>query len=325
MKVDEISSLLNKFRNCIVHFPRFNAAHSILLNAIEDTNTSGEPYGAILCAKSGVGKTTLCFQVMGQFKEKYSAEVEGGVDLCASVIYFEVPSEVTIKGMPRKMLIALGIENPKGSTEEMTQQLIHLLKQRRVELVFLDEINRLCVGTAKKIRPQTLGWIASFINALGKPVIISGTEECVDIRRHLDSFATRFPYQVNMEFFSYSEDPSSEYIRTLQKLDEAISTITKLNGEINIHDPAIALNLYLATAGNLGWLRKVLFVALKRCLLRDDGKGLKLADFHYACELLSLDTRLTPGNPFSLDPMNSFKFLYSKDVQSKIQEFRITP
>jgi len=325
LKAEKISSLLNKFRNCIVHFPRFNAAHSVLLNAIEDTNTSGEPYGAILCAKSGVGKTTLCFQVMGQFNDKYSAEVEGGVDLCASVIYFEVPSEVTIKGMPRKMLIALGIENPRGSTEEMTQQLVHLLKQRRVELVFLDEINRLCVGAAKKIRPQTLGWIASFINALGKPVIISGTEECVDIRLHLDSFATRFPYQVNLEFFTYSEDPNSEYIRTLGKLDEAMFTITGLKGDIHLHDPTIALSLFLATAGNLGWLRKVLFVALKRCLVRDDGRGLKLADLQYACELLSLDTKLVAGNPFSAEPLSNLHLLNSKDVQSKIMKFRITP
>ncbi|WP_028944896.1 TniB family NTP-binding protein [Pseudomonas vranovensis] len=323
MERDKIDSLLNTFTYCRVHFPRFNAAHSVLLDAIEDTNVSGQPYGAILCAKTGGGKTTLCYQVMEQYIQKYANIVKGGVDLCDPVIYFEVPSDVTVKGMPRQMLIALGIPKPRGSLEEMTQQLVSLLKQRRVELVFLDEINRLCIGSAKKIRPQTLGWIASFINALGKPVIISGTEECVDIRSHLAAFATRFPYQVNLEFFSFSDDISSEYVRTLEKLNEASSNVTGLTNDICLHDPSIALSLFLATAGNLGWLRKVLFVALKRCLLRDDGNGLKLADLHYSCERLTLPTKLISGNPFSYDLVSNIRHIESREVKEKIKSHRI--
>lgn len=325
METARINSMLNAFKHCRVHFPRFNAAHSVLLDAIEDTKVSEEPYGAILCARTGTGKTTLCFSAMEQYVERYASIVEGGVDLCKPVIYFEVPSDVTVKGMPRQMLIALGISKPRGSLEEMTQQLVSLLKQLRVELVFLDEINRLCVGAAKKIRPQTLGWIASFTTKLGKPVIISGTEECVDIRSHLGAFATRFPYQVTLEFFTYSDDPNSDYARTLEKLNEALFTVTGLSSDINLHDPSIALGLFIATAGNLGWLRKILFVALKRCLLRDDGKGLKLADLHYSCEHLSLDTRLSSRNPFAADLVSNLRLIESKDVQEKIKSYRVLP
>ena len=316
------NNILKRFKRVRVHFPQFNAAYSTLLNAIEDTQLTGEPYGAIICGFSGCGKTSLCFHMKSTYKNSELVRSDG-VTRTRAVVYFEVPPTVTIKGMVREMLICLGLKSINGSSEEMTGFLIRVLKKRYVELIFLDEIQRLCWKTADKVRVEALSWITSFANKMGIPVILSGTEECYQIRSYLRAFATRYPYQVNLSFFEFTGAADSDFHMTLQKLDEAMFNLTGFKNEVHLQDPSIAANLYLGTAGNLGWLRKIIYFALKRCLIRDDARGINYQDLYQACERLALETCLTPTNPFSYDLTEALELINSKETLEKLKKYEL--
>lgn len=322
MDYETQNSILKRFKRIRVHFPQFNAAHSTLLNAIEETQLTGEPYGAIICGWSGCGKTSLCLHMKSTYKSGEQVKPDG-VTRTQAVVYFEVPPTVTIKGMVREMLISLGLKSINGSTEEMTGFLIRLLKKRYVELIFLDEIQRLCWKTADKVRIEALSWITSFANKMGIPVILSGTEECYEIRTYLSAFATRYPYQVNLSFFEFTGAVDSDFNMTLQKLDEAMFNLTGLKNEVHLQDPSIAASLYLGTAGNLGWLRKIIYVALKRSLTRDDNKGLSHQDLYYACESLALETCLTSTNPFSYDLNEALQLINRNETLEKLKKYEL--
>ncbi|MDI1329559.1 TniB family NTP-binding protein [Pseudomonas sp.] len=317
--------ILEELEDIRINFPAYNEAHSKLLNAIEDTCVTHKPYGAVLCGWTGAGKTSLCLLIKARYEDKYEHVTDCEARLCRPVMYFEIPSEVTVKGLARALLLKLGVEKPVGSGEEMTAQAIRLLKEQRVELVFLDEIQWLCIGSAEKIRVHTLGWIASFVNNLGKPVIICGTQECVDITSYLDVFATRFPYQANLEYFTFTGDMRSDYSVMLQNLDQGIQELTKLPNESHLHDPSITAALFVATSGSLGWLKKILNVALRRCLTRDDGKGLTRVDFAYACDELTLQQSLTKANPFSFDLADNLRIIESPSSKEKLKIYRLMP
>lgn len=322
MDYETQSNILKRFKRVRVHFPQFNAAYSTLLNAVEETQLTGEPYGAIICGWSGCGKTSLCLHMKSTYKNAELVK-PGGVTRTRAVVYFEVPPTVTIKGMVREMLISLGLKSVNGSSEEMTGFLIRLLKKRHVELIFLDEVQRLCWRTADKVRIEALSWITSFANKMGVPVILSGTEECYEIRSYLSAFATRYPYQVNLNFFEFTGAVDSDFHMTLQKLDEAMFNLTGLKNEVHLHDPSIAASLYLGTAGNLGWLRKIMYVALKRCLIRDDSRGIIHQDLYQACEKLALKTCLTPANPFSYDLAEALKLINKKETLEKLKKYEL--
>lgn len=323
MDKSTIYNMLTKFKATKVYFPQYNVAYSILLNAIEDTEITGEPYGAVIAGYTGAGKTTLCLHAKDKYKRRYSEVSEQGLHYRDTVVYFEVPDTVTVKGLVAAMLVDLGISNPAGSKEQMTGQLIRLLQERKVKLVFLDEIQKLCYRSADKVRIDALGWIVSFVNRIGITVILSGTEECLRIRSYLPAFATRFPYQINLEFFHFSQNADSDYRRTLQKLDESLNEITGLKPEAHLHDPSVAAALFIATSGNLGGLRRIIHVALKRVLTRDDGNGLKWADFFYACDQVKWHTGLKSENPFFSDLTGSLEFLASAEARVRLQNYSL--
>jgi hypothetical protein len=323
MDAAERNRLLKELENIRINFRAFNAAHSKLLNAIEDTETTHRPYGAVLSGWTGAGKTALLKLIQSRHSARFELVTDSEARVCTPVMYFEIPEEITVKGLARSLLTQLGIEKPTGSGDEMTAQAIRLLREQHVQLVFLDEIQWLCVGAAKKIRPHTLGWIASFVDKLDKPVIISGTEECLNIASHLPLFASRFPYEATLPYFAFVEDPRSDYSVLLQSLDHAIQDLIKRPNEIHLHDPSITAALFVATAGSLGWLKKILHIAVKRCLMRDEPKGLTLLDLAFACDELTLQQSLAPINPFACSLAENLKTISSENSQKTLKKYRL--
>jgi hypothetical protein len=201
--------------------------------------------------------------------------------------------------------------------------LITRLHTLGVEVVFLDEIQRLCTTSADKIRPSALGWIASFCNDLKKPVVLAGTEECRFITKtpNCEPFANRYPHMVVLNVFTYETQLSSEYHRTLEKLDETLNEISPMRNEVHLHDADIAAALFVATCGNLKWLRTIIYSALAHSLKRTAEYGLCRADFLYACDQLDLFFNLGSENPFSLDLTQAHELIYVSE--NKLAKLRV--
>lgn len=306
----DVQEIVKAFKAKIVFHPRYRQAFSQIQNAIENTEALGEPVCALLCGPSGTGKSTLCHY----FRKLYSGDTvlrrNDGTYVNLPVFYCEVPSPATVKGLITNMLRMLIDETPFGTIEKLTHQLITCLKTCQVKMIFLDEIQRLCITTvSEKVRLDSLQWIVSLLNWSGIPVILSGTELCRDIRREDEAFENRYPYFAELSHFSYEQGSCSDFFATLQHLDASMYEIAALGKGVHLNDPTIAAPLFVGTRGNLKKMRLIINDALKTCLRRDEPRELKVSDFFTACEYIDLPKNISDGNPYGLSYDNSLKLI----------------
>ncbi len=297
----DLHPLLRQFSQITIYFPEFAIAFSKLCNAIELCNLNKSPMSAIICGRSGVGKTTLLYEAFAKYSREFPEEKSDGIYNREKAVYFEVPEPVTIKQLVEDMLIKLGVTDARGSVAHLTSMLIRLLQTKGTEVIFLDEIQRLCLPHAEKIRIPALNWLVSFIDYLGVPVILAGTQECRNITDYLEPFASRYPWMIVLNQLEYERRPDSHYHRILEKFDEAMHELWPMASEVHLNDIEIAAPLFVATAGNLKQISIILIMAFYRCLSRDISSGLTREDLKYACDQFTLDHNLATHNPFLLD------------------------
>ncbi|PMU07227.1 MULTISPECIES: TniB family NTP-binding protein [unclassified Pseudomonas] len=295
----DIQQIVKAFKARIVFHPRYRQACSQIQNAIENTEALDEPVCALLCGPSGTGKSTLCHYFRKLYNGNSVIRGDDGTYANLPVFYCEVPSPTTVKGLITNMLRFLIDETPNGTIEKLTHQLITCMKTCHVKVIFLDEIQRLCITTvAEKVRLDSLQWIVSLLNGSGIPVILSGTELCRDIRREDEAFENRYPYFAELSHFTYDAKVDSDFFATLKHLDIAMYEIAELAKGVHLNDPTIAAPLFIGTSGNLKRMRLIINDALKTCLRRGVPRTLKASDFSTACQYVDLPNNLSDGNPF---------------------------
>ncbi len=293
--------LVQIFGQQTVFFPAFAQAYSTICDVVDMAIATGAITSAIIMGRSGAGKTTLSEQLQKHyFLESQEILTPEGPVLTTRTLYFEVPPLPTIKQLVETMLAGLGIENPRGSTSRLTALLVKRLRRMRVEVVFLDEIQRLCKPRAKEVRTATLEWLVDLTNNLKKPIILIGTQNCSDITKSLESFANRFPYVIELSLMEYDPSPASVFHRFMETLDGVVHGLKPMKSNAHLHDAKIAASMYVATRGNLKQINIILQSVLLQCFQRPDEQGLAIEDFRYACDQLELHLNLAKENPFNL-------------------------
>lgn len=142
--------------------------------------------------------------------------------------------------------------------------------------------------------------------------MLSGTEDCERLLTMTSSgapFIRRYCYNATLDYFKYCEHVNSEYYLTLRGLDQQLYDLAELSGEVHLHDLSIMVPLYVATTGNLEYLRQIIYEALKIALLREP-VILQRIDFIDACNTLWLPINLaTHANPFNLSIAESLDLI----------------
>ncbi|MNJ28597.1 TniB family NTP-binding protein [Pseudomonas alkylphenolica] len=324
----ERERILTTFETIVVFFESFRRSYTKVRRSIEATLLRGSPSSIIICGPSGSGKSTLIDCIQLTLESEHKELRDDGEYTIIPVVNFETPPEVTIRGMARAMLIALGDSNPRGSTEEMTNQLITILKTRGTKVIFLDEIQRLCLPTADKVRPKALAWIVGLANELRIPIILAGTEECTVLRSDNKDYSTkafkrRYPFIATMEHLKFSKDLDSEFQQFIRTLDTKLYELSNLPDGLHLHDSLLSAQLFMASNGNLETLRLTIWNALRECLDRNldksQNQGLTLEDFIYAYELTtSEESRLS--NPFTLTLESTLEHIAEMQRQKELEK-----
>ncbi|MFY1664539.1 TniB family NTP-binding protein [Pseudomonas sp. Pseu.R1] len=293
--------LIKVFQQQTIFFPAFAQAYSTACDVIDMAIATGAVTSAIICGRSGTGKTTLSEQLQKHYAlESEEIITPEGVIYTKRTVYFEVPPPPTIKQLVETMLTGLGVNNPRGSTSRLTTVLVNRLKLMKVEVVFLDEIQRLCKPEARKVRIATLEWLVDLANKLNKPIILIGTEGCRDITSYYESFANRFPYMIELTLMEYEANPTSVFQLFMKTLDEVIHRLKPMKSSVHLHDAEISAAIYVATRGNLKQINIILQDVLLQCFQRPDELGMTTEDFLCACDPLKLHLNLCKSNPFEL-------------------------
>lgn len=272
----------------------------MLHKSMESTAIRGIPMCTLLVGPSGSGKSTLAKYFLSELPQPYEEEQADGLHKIIPSLYSLVPSPITIKTFARTLLLDISVIGCKGDTVELTRELVRKIQLCKMKVIFFDEIQNLAKPAAVRTRILTLDWIVSLLGMIGIPIILCGTEECLTLLDDHKPFARRYPYVSKLNHLKYEENEYSEFKMTLKGLDERMYSIANLSNGIHLTDKTISLPLYIASRGNLEYLRQILHEALSNALNRGRGK-LEHDDFVLACNSLSLPLlKHTKENPFQL-------------------------
>lgn len=317
MNSTEQDAVLKQFSRQIVMYPTFDRAHTQLRRAIRATELRGEPSCALLHGPSGSGKSKLCKIFQNSFDAAdYSIEADGKYRN-RPAFYCTVPTPVTVKSFLKSILARLGHPNAAGDAADMNYELIQSIITAKIKVMIFDEFQRLTKREAEKARQLTIDWLVALLNEIHIPIIICGTPECLML---LDDapLARRYPYLANLDYLSFREREQSEFLQTLRGLDDAIYNLAQLESGVHFQDMSICAPLYMATRGNLEYLRHLLYFAVECCLIRGD-RVLHHLDFIEACKCIRLPLNLSLWqNPFEISHNNCMKFI--ADYETKTVE-----
>ncbi|WP_347908080.1 TniB family NTP-binding protein [Pseudomonas grandcourensis] len=304
------SDILTKFSQQTIFFPNFRFAYSQLQKSVETTALRNTPSCAFLIGPSGSGKSRLCELFRDSFGPVTEELDDDGIHKIIPALYCLVPAPVTIKGFCLTLLKQLGKYSPHSNVHELNNLLAPRLKICKVRVLIFDEIQRLLRPDAEKTRDGTLDWLVVLLSLTHLPIVLSGTEKCSDLFDDAP-FARRFCYVANLEYFKYDGSPTSDFHLTLQGLDKELYRLTNFSGEEHLHDVSIKLPLYVASTGNLEYVRQIIFEAVNICLSREaPTPTLRRADFVDACRNLLLPLNLAKSaNPFTVPLSKSLSLI----------------
>jgi len=283
--------ILNEFSSQIVLFPSFHHAYTKLQKSVETTQQRGVPNSAMVIGPSGSGKSTLCEIFRDSFGPPHEEAYPDGLYTIRPAFYCSTPSPVTVKSFAKTVVQRLAPigKRPdlRSDTTELTFRMLELFKTCRIQVCEFDEFHYLVKPEAVKAKATVINWLITLLNDSHLSFVLAGTNDCLELLDQCDALARRFPFVIELKYLSYSENKASDYMILLSKLDEYIQGITQISGGSKLTDPDIAARLFVATSGNLEYIRMIIHGALQNALPHRS-TGLNSSDFKRSAALLDL-------------------------------------
>lgn len=248
-------------RNRAIQYPiHMNALRKIRL-LHERARESGHSGGLLITGFSGSGKTTLI--------REYQAEhpmVDEGDRIRVPVLSVETPAAPTVKNLVETILIAIGDPmSHRGSAEEKTQRIYHLLKLSRVELLMIDEFQHFFEhGRRNEVRHVT-DWLKSLLNRAGIPVVLFGLPHSDHVLRLNVQLARRFSSHYYLRPFGLDSAGEIQGFRGVLGVIEKSLPLPS----IPLSTPEMAVRFYYATYGLIDFIGKIVDGAVLLAYQRD--------------------------------------------------------
>lgn len=287
-----LDTKLNMVSNLYVSYPRFQ---EILLN-IEYCHhfsySKDEPECMFLSGQTGVGKTTIYKTYANRYPRLVNTE---GVTI--PILAVTIPAPATVKTVVTKMLLELG--DPafdKGSTGNQTIRLIGLLKDCKVELIFLDEFQHFIDRDSDKILRNVSDWLKTLILETNLPIILIGLPEAEQVLKLQSQLSRRLANRCYLHPFSWQQDDGREF-RTFLHLLESKLPLSEVS---NLSDEYTARRIYYASDGTVAYVMKLIrygtYLALQHHQEKLDLKLLSVAFEKYVHA-----DKADKANPFNID------------------------
>ncbi|WP_353742793.1 TniB family NTP-binding protein [Pseudomonas fluorescens] len=297
----DITKQLKLFESQIINYRSYNLAYMTVMRSIQATQMRGIPSCVVLVGESGCGKSTLASQVISTYPRESSGKDERGAWNRRPTMYCGLPTKATIKSFAKALLESLKFEAYSGDAFELTQRAIRQILLQKVEVAFLDEFQMLADKKAEQARIDVINCVARLVDRTGIPFVILGTPDIESFFYEKDILRRRFPFFARLTPLQLDlTEPTSDFQLVLRGLDKKMYEIGKLNKGVHLHEPDIALPLFVASGGIMEDLRLHLSNAFSFSLYRGDAI-LRREDFSYAFEITRHDhCILSEGNPFEV-------------------------
>jgi hypothetical protein len=209
-----------------------------------------------------------------------------------------VPSLPTVKGLAGLILEALGATDwEKGVEVARTARVKLLMKECGVMALFLDEFHHFYDKTTQKVQHHVADWLKNLVSLTKVVLLVSGLPSLQVVIDQNEQLKGRFNAPVYMPRFDWlKEDQRNEWIDILGAFDEGLRLkfdLPALDGD------DMALRMYCATGGLMGYLTKILRQAVWNAV--DAGKkviSMQDIELAYAQAIWSLERLSHLPNPF---------------------------
>lgn len=285
----EAYSRINKH---VIEHPRLHRALASIDNCRKMSQGAREPECMLILGNPGVGKTTIRDHYLSLNPRK---ETPDGTNVPVLAVTIPIPAKITF--LASAMLAALGDDAPeKGSTEARTRRLRTLIRECKVELIFLDEFHHFIDRDNDKVLRSVADWLKNLISETRVPVILTGLPSSRAVLEANDQLRRRFSRQINMLPFPWQPHRRKDFQTFLSHLQDSLG----LESSLNFADDEIAERFYYATRGYVSRVLKVARGAAFLAILRGD-KELTLKHLAKAYDdrvLLRSHTSEEVVNPF---------------------------
>ena len=114
----------------------------------------------LISGESGTGKTRAVKEWV-QFRQTEHLKGYDGMH----AVYVEVPPKCSLRGLASQILLTLGDPTPDyGSETELTRRVAETAEREQVDVIILDEIQRLIDEGTGKVKKDLANWVTSLIN-----------------------------------------------------------------------------------------------------------------------------------------------------------------
>ena len=255
----------------------------------------GEPMCIAVIGESRTGKSRAGKFVLAQHPP-YRTDEGMVVPMFRAV----VQSKPTVKGLAEDLLRGLGSPDwTRGTENAKTGRLMTLFKECGVRALLLDEFQHFYDKTGHKVQHHVADWLKTVVDESGVALIVSGLPSLKAVIDQNSQLAGRFSQPVVMPRFDWLNSEHREEWKAI--LGAFYDALVDIGFDLPVLDrDEMALRMYLATGGLMGYLTKT----LRQAVLQAQAKNLQvitLEDLESAnrAALWNSEGRASSINPFN--------------------------
>ena len=215
--------------------------------------------------ESRTGKTMGC----DAYRLRHKPKQEPGKPPTVPVVYFQVPQECAAKEFFGLIIKHLKYQVVKGTVPELRDRAVQVLKGCGVEMIILDEADRL--------KPKTFAEVRDIFDGLELAVILVGTDRLDAVVKRDEQVYNRF-----RACHRFGKLSGEEFKRTVEVWEKKVLQLPVAS---NLSSKTMLKTLGEATGGYIGLLdmilREAAIRALKRGLQKIDLEMLKQVAAEY--------------------------------------------
>lgn len=292
MDKTEAYQKLKEFNDIYLPFSGFIAANEAITELLEMYRANELVERLIIVGESGAGKSSLC-----ELFEKRNPKIELSDRDKVPVLNVRIPANATIGGMAQAILFKLGDPYPNAGTHVgKKHRILTLCRNCGVEIILLDEGQHLYDRGKQKSHYYVGDWIKELTDELKIPVVILGLVNLKNFVQTNEQLRRRFSRFITLKLgFGNEVEPDKEILQVF------LSLIKCLPVEFSIEQyswPDLTQRLYYASECLIGYIKNLLYAALKVVLDNDDTV---MTPMHLELSFTSAiwNNGIGPLNPFS--------------------------
>lgn len=264
MDKGEFYNALQAFDNEYVNFSSFGKIIAEMEQMLDLSRNTGMVRNLLVTGESGCGKTSLARAFKMQHPKAHFAE-----QTVTPVLLVEVPSLGTVGAVAQAILRALGDPYPeKGRVADQTARIETLIRSCKTEMLILDEAQHIYDRGQRKTQYATADWIKTLINSIEIPVVLFGIPRLENLLEVNVQLRRRFAAPMEL---SIGNPGDIEFLDANFDVINALAPTLPIPLSLRKITPAdLTQRIYFATDGRVGYLKRLLSIALQAAWENED-------------------------------------------------------